>query len=71
MYLHQTPSLVEGTVEHNLGLPSTLRVRRAPFPREQAIALLAHFERPEAFLTRSQANLSGGERQMVGLVPCV
>ncbi|HEY9721863.1 MAG TPA: ATP-binding cassette domain-containing protein, partial [Oscillatoriaceae cyanobacterium] len=37
-------------------------------PRARALALLATFERDAAFLAQAQSALSGGERQMVGLV---
>lgn len=68
LYMHQSATLFEGTVEYNLRLPFTLGGRRGELPREQAIALLAPFGRSADFLAQPQSVLSGGERQMVALV---
>lgn len=68
LYLHQTPTLFEGSVAHNLALPFTLKIRQRPFPRTAALAYLAAFGRTESFLDQPAATLSGGERQMVALV---
>lgn len=68
LYVHQAATLFEGSVEHNLRLPFTLGVRRADFPRERALALVAAFGRPAGFLAQAQSVLSGGERQMVALI---
>lgn len=68
-YLQQRSPLIEGTVEDNLRLPFSLRLRRAlSFPGERAEELLACLGKDSDFLAASSQDLSGGERQMVGLV---
>ncbi|MEE8138614.1 MAG: ATP-binding cassette domain-containing protein [Thermoanaerobaculia bacterium] len=68
-YLHQSPALVEGTAEANLRLPFTLGVYRdRTFDPGRALELLRHLGCDRSFLTRSCADLSGGESQMVALV---
>ena len=67
-YLHQSPSLVEGTVEANMKLPFTLGIRRQrTFDLGRARELLGNLGCAPAFLERSCADLSGGERQLVAL----
>jgi putative ABC transport system ATP-binding protein len=67
--LAQRPAMIEGTVEDNLRLPFGLRVHRSRhFPRDEALAYLAHLERQPGFLDHRAEQLSGGEAQLVALV---
>ena len=67
-YLHQNPSLVEGTVEANMRLPFTLGIRRERnFDLGRARELLGHLGCSATFLDRSCTDLSAGERQLVAL----
>jgi len=69
IYLQQRSPLVPGTVEENLQIPFELRSRsHQPFPRDEALHLLEQFGAGEDFLAKKSANLSGGERQIVGLL---
>ena len=69
IYLQQRSPLVPGTVEENLRVPFELRSRiKQPFPRDEALNLLEQFGAGEDFLGKKGANLSGGERQIVGLL---
>lgn len=68
-YLQQRSPLVRGTVEENLRVPFDLQARRRlPFPRDEALHLLETLGAGEDFLAKKGANLSGGERQIVGLL---
>jgi len=68
-YLHQSPALVEGTVEENLRLPFALRVYRdRSFDRERAVELLGALGQEPSFLAKRREDLSGGERQVTALV---
>ena len=68
-YLHQTPALIDGSVEANLRLPFSLAVhRRQSFDRALAIDLLRRLGKDERFLDRRRGELSGGEAQIVALV---
>ena len=68
-YLQQRSPLVPGTVEENLRIPFDLQVRsKVRFPRDEALHLLETFGAGEEFLANKGANLSGGERQIVGLL---
>lgn len=68
-YLQQRSPLVPGTVEENLRIPFDLQVRsKLPFPHDEALHLLETFGAGEEFLAKKDANLSGGERQIVGLL---
>lgn len=68
-YLHQSPALVEGTVEENLRLPFALRIYRGrSFDRERAVELLEALGREPSFLAKRTDDLSGGERQVTALV---
>lgn len=69
LYLQQRSPVIEGTVEENLKLPFTMRLRQdSPYPRSQLVDLLQNLDRGEDFLTSRTTNLSGGERQMVALL---
>ncbi len=69
-YLHQRPVLFEGTVRDNLLVPTRLHVhQRRPLNLDQATAqLLASLDQTGAFLSRSAADLSGGEGQVLAVV---
>ena len=69
MYLHQTPSVVEGTVEDNLRLPFSLQAyRRDTFDRSRVHELLKSLGRSEEYLASDAKNLSGGESQILAIV---
>jgi putative ABC transport system ATP-binding protein len=69
IYLQQRSPLVPGTVEENLRVPFDLQARsKLSFPRDEALHLLETFGPSEDFLAKRGANLSGGERQIVGLL---
>ena len=69
VYLHQTPTLFEGTVEDNLRLPFSLKVHAdASYDRGAVLSLLGSLGCEESLLARSHEILSGGERLLVALV---
>src|SRR5437867_4073858 len=68
VYLHQRPTLVEGTVEQNLRLPYSLHAgRQRQFDRTKALKFLNVLGRGAEFLSQTDDNLSGGERQLVAV----
>lgn len=68
VYLHQSPALVEGTVEENLRLPFSLAVHAGRrYDRGRVAALLASGGFDASLLRRRASELSGGERQIVAL----
>ena len=68
-YLHQSPALLEGTVEESLRSPFELAVHRdRAFDRDRAVELLAALGRGASFLAKQRDDLSGGERQVTALV---
>jgi putative ABC transport system ATP-binding protein len=69
IYLHQRPSLFEGSIEANLRYPYSLKVnRRLSFDRNRVLDLLSSVGRTAAFLEKSSRDLSGGEIQVVALL---
>jgi putative ABC transport system ATP-binding protein len=69
VYLHQRPTLVEGTVEANLRQPFALRAHRERrFDPRCVGALLERLGRNSAFLEKSHRDLSGGEAQVTALI---
>lgn len=69
VYLHQRPALLEGTVEENLRQPFSLRVHRdKQFDRARIVSLLDSMGRTNAFLSKQQRDLSGGEAQLTALL---
>jgi putative ABC transport system ATP-binding protein len=69
IYLHQRVALLPGSVEQNLRYPFTLKAHRGrAFDRASAVELLAAIGRDAGFLSRSDRDLSGGERQIVALL---
>jgi putative ABC transport system ATP-binding protein len=69
LYLQQLSPVIEGTVEENLRIPYTLRLRQdLAFPIGRAVELMKILGRDKTFLAAPTANLSGGERQIVALL---
>jgi len=72
IYLHQRPSLFEGSVEENLRVPFTLAEhRQRTFDRARVVGFLAQFGRDAEFLAKRDRDLSGGETQIVALVRAI
>ncbi|ALD44889.1 iron ABC transporter ATP-binding protein FetA [Serratia sp. OLHL2] len=65
-YCFQTPALFGNTVYDNLALP--YQIRQEPPAERKMKADLARFGLPEAMLTKSINELSGGEKQRVSLI---
>lgn len=69
IYLHQHPSLGEGSVLEALREPFRYGVNRdRRFDRDRVVGELRSFGRDEDFLSRSCRDLSGGESQLVALL---
>jgi putative ABC transport system ATP-binding protein len=69
VYVHQRPTLFEGTVETNLRVPFSLRIHRnRGFDRVRIVSLLAELGRDGSFLEKPHGDLSGGEAQIVALL---
>ena len=69
IYLHQTPVLIDGTVEANLALPFQLGSGGGSvFDRQQILPSLELLGQDAAFLKKSNGDLSGGEAQIVALL---
>lgn len=69
LYLHQRPTLFDGSVEANLRLPFALKVHCATqYDEARVIDFLEAFGRDRSFLEKSQGDLSGGEAQLVALI---
>jgi len=72
VYLHQRPTLIEGTVEDNLRQPFSLQVHRDKrFHRERVVKLLCSLGRDDSFLLKHQRDLSGGESQLTCLLRAI
>ncbi len=72
IYLHQKPSLGEGTVEQNLREVFQLKVHRHHhFDRAFAAAFLDEVGLGQAFLGKQVRDLSGGEAQLTALLRAV
>ncbi len=72
IYLHQRPTLFEGTVLDNLQQPFRLRSHRGScFDRPRILQLLAAVERYDDFLHQPTQQLSGGESQLVALLRAI
>jgi putative ABC transport system ATP-binding protein len=69
VYLHQRPSLFEGSIEANLRCPFSLKVNRTrSFDKDRILDLLKSIGRTASFLQKSSRDLSGGEAQIVSLL---
>jgi putative ABC transport system ATP-binding protein len=72
IYLHQRPSLLDGSIEDNLRFPFTLKAHRERhFDRGRIVEQLKDLRRPETFLTKSSRDLSGGEAQLVAILRAI
>jgi putative ABC transport system ATP-binding protein len=72
IYLHQRPALFEGSVEHNLRYPFTLKAHQPrSFDRRKVIDLLVSLGRDADFLDKTSRELSGGEAQIVAFVRAI
>lgn len=72
IYLHQRPSLFEGTIEDNLRIPMTLNVHRhRTFDRDRVVHWLEKFGRTAEVLSKRDRDLSGGETQIVALIRAI
>jgi putative ABC transport system ATP-binding protein len=68
-YIQQRATLLDGTVEDNFRYPYSLKTHRAArYDRTTALRLLASAGRPDSFLAKHAADLSGGETQIAALV---
>jgi putative ABC transport system ATP-binding protein len=69
IYLHQRPSLFEGSVETNLRRPFALKLNQGrSFDSGRIVDLLERIGRTASFLDKSSRDLSGGEAQIVALL---
>ncbi len=69
IYLRQRPAIFEGTVETNLRIAYSLRIRgNLEFQKTRVIDLLKQAGRNAEFLDKSAAELSGGEAQITALI---
>ncbi|MHB0960667.1 MAG: ABC transporter ATP-binding protein [Pirellulaceae bacterium] len=69
VYLHQRPSLVEGTVADNLKFPLSFAVHQGRrFDEARVVDWLQSLGRPPEFLEKSSRDLSGGEAQITALL---
>nr|VFK62923.1 MAG: putative ABC transport system ATP-binding protein [Candidatus Kentron sp. UNK]VFK70663.1 MAG: putative ABC transport system ATP-binding protein [Candidatus Kentron sp. UNK] len=72
MFLPQRPMLPEGVVEEILRQPFSLKVHaRKRFERSKIVALLKSLGQSEAFLSKRQSDLSGGQIQLVALLRAI
>jgi putative ABC transport system ATP-binding protein len=72
IYLHQRPTLLDGSVEDNLRYPFTLKAHHeTKYDRERVLELLGCLDRDPIFLGKSSRDLSGGEAQIVALLRAV
>jgi putative ABC transport system ATP-binding protein len=72
IYLHQRPSLLEGTVESNLQYVYQLSVhRKRSYDRQKIFNYLERLGRSDNFLERPSTTLSGGEAQIVAFLRAV
>jgi putative ABC transport system ATP-binding protein len=72
IYMHQRPSLFDGSVEVNLRRPFALRINHGRgFDTERMLALLKSTRREASFLEKSSRDLSGGEAQIVALLRAI
>lgn len=65
-YVPQSPELFAGTVRDNLAF--VYLVHRQAFEESVSLKLLSEFGLSENYLEKDVANLSGGEKQRIGLI---
>lgn len=71
-YIAQRPALVDGTVEDNLRFPYSLNIfKKQTFDLEKVKGLLRQAGKPDSFLQKTAADLSGGEAQVVSLIRAI
>ena len=69
LYLQQRSPVIEGTVEDNLKIPFSLRLRQdRSFPQDLVDEFLQGLGRDPEFLASRTTTLSGGERQLVAIL---
>ncbi|MDY7021661.1 MAG: ATP-binding cassette domain-containing protein [Cyanobacteriota bacterium] len=69
IYLHQNPALLEGTVESNLKAVYQFALHRQKrYDFQRVLSWFNQIDRPNDFLKKNAATLSGGERQIVALI---
>ena len=68
VYLHQRPALLEGSVETNLQRPFAFDTVGGSYDRQRVTAMLARLGRGTDFLSKSVADLSGGEAQIAAML---
>jgi putative ABC transport system ATP-binding protein len=69
VYLHQRPSLVEGTVAENLKYPFSFAIHKGrQFDEQRVVGWLQSLGRPPEFLRKASRDLSGGEAQITALL---
>jgi putative ABC transport system ATP-binding protein len=72
IYLHQRPTLFDGSVEANLRRPFALKLHDGhEFNVNRARELLESVGRPASFLAKESRDLSGGEAQIVALLRAI
>jgi putative ABC transport system ATP-binding protein len=72
IYLHQRPTLFDGSVEANLRRPFALKLHQGhKFSVSRISELLERIGRPVSFLTKRARDLSGGEAQIVALLRAI
>jgi putative ABC transport system ATP-binding protein len=71
IYLHQSPTLIDGTIDENLRLPFSFRAHCDEFSPKLMSTLLEQLDRTDSFLKRPVRNLSGGEAQIVALLRAI
>ena len=72
IYLHQRPTLLEGSVEENLRYPFGLLAHRGKaLDRQFVLEHLDRMGRAPSFLSKASRELSGGESQIVALLRAI
>jgi putative ABC transport system ATP-binding protein len=72
IYLHQRPTLFDGSIEANLRRPFALNLHQGrEFNLNRISALLESIGRPGSFLAKQGRDLSGGEAQIVALLRAI
>lgn len=68
VYVHQTPVMLDDTVEANLKRPFFFKNSKARFDESEAMLLLSELGLGQISLLQNAKTLSGGERQRIALV---
>ncbi|MBC7475376.1 MAG: ATP-binding cassette domain-containing protein [Candidatus Sericytochromatia bacterium] len=68
-YIHQRPSLIDGTVADNLKKVFEFKIHQnKSFDQEKVIKYLESVNKNQDFLSKRNTNLSGGEAQIVSII---